>query len=55
MLVSPDNSLALTRMGSAYFALGQRDLAAETYRKVLQLEPDNERLKEFMQKEGFLK
>lgn len=55
LLVSPNDPMALTRLGSAYFALGQRSQAAEAYRKVLEIEPGNERLKEFLQKQGLLK
>jgi Tfp pilus assembly protein PilF len=46
--LEPDNVLALTRMGSAYYAMGQKSEAQGLWVKALKLEPNNQVLKQFL-------
>jgi tetratricopeptide (TPR) repeat protein len=46
--LQPDNTLAHKRLGSAYFALGNKDKAREAWKKALKLSPDDKELKQFM-------
>ncbi|HRY30511.1 MAG TPA: tetratricopeptide repeat protein [Elusimicrobiota bacterium] len=46
--LEPDNVLALTRMGSAYYAMGQKDEAKTLWVRALKLEPNNQVLKQFL-------
>jgi tetratricopeptide (TPR) repeat protein len=46
--LDPDNVLALTRMGSAYYAMGQKQEARSLWTRALQLEPKNEVLRHFL-------
>ncbi len=46
--LEPDNVLALTRMGSAYYAMGQKQEARETWTRALKLDPNNQVLKDFL-------
>jgi len=50
--VEPDNVTALTRMGSAYYILGQESKALELWARALKLNPDNEELSNFIQEKG---
>ena len=50
--LDPNNVLAWTRLGSAYFAMGDRPRAGAAYEKALELDPANEKLKQFMQAQG---
>ena len=40
LILEPDNLLAYKRLGSAFFALGDKDKAKEMWKKVLEYEPD---------------
>lgn len=46
----PNNILALERMGSAYYKLGQKQNAKITWEKAYKLDPDNKNLKKFIDK-----
>jgi tetratricopeptide (TPR) repeat protein len=43
--LEPNHVLALTRMGSAYYAMGQREEARGFWTKALSLDPDNQMLR----------
>ncbi len=49
LLVSADDVLTWTQLGSAYFASGNREKSLEAYRKALQLEPSNVKLRGFVE------
>jgi tetratricopeptide (TPR) repeat protein len=44
----PHPILALTRLGSAYYAMNEQEKARQIWIKALQLNPDNEVLKKFL-------
>ena len=46
--LEPDNIPALTRMGSAYWAMEKKDIARQNWKKVLQLDPGNREVIQFM-------
>ena len=46
--LEPENPLALTRLGSVYYAMGQVKQAREYWRQALDLDPKNDVLKSFM-------
>jgi tetratricopeptide (TPR) repeat protein len=46
--LEPNNVLALTRLGSAYFAMNEKDKAKQIWTKALQLDPTNEVLRKFL-------
>ncbi|MFN0117868.1 MAG: tetratricopeptide repeat protein [Elusimicrobiota bacterium] len=46
--LEPENVLALTRLGSAYFAMNEREKAKQIWTKALQLEPNNDSLRKFL-------
>jgi tetratricopeptide (TPR) repeat protein len=48
--LEPQNTLALKRLGSAYFALGKKDKAREAWEEALQLSPDDNELKLFIKR-----
>jgi tetratricopeptide (TPR) repeat protein len=50
LLLKPDHPLALVRLGSAYFAMGLKDRALLEWRKALELNPQDEALKDFMRR-----
>jgi len=50
--LEPNNTLALSRLGSAYYVIGQKEKAKELWLKVLDLEPENKEVLEFLRKEG---
>ncbi len=52
VMLNPNHALAWTRLGSAYFASGDKLEAAEAYRKALDLEPTNNQLRQFMKMQG---
>jgi len=52
--LEPNNALALSRLGSAYYVIGQKEKAKELWLKVLELEPGNKEVPEFLRKEGVL-
>jgi Flp pilus assembly protein TadD len=46
--LEPDNIPALTRMGSAYWAMEKKDIARKNWRRVLELDPGNTEVHQFM-------
>lgn len=46
--LEPDNIPALTRMGSAYWAMEKKDIARQNWKKVLQLDPGNREVIQFL-------
>jgi tetratricopeptide (TPR) repeat protein len=46
--LEPDNVLALTRLGSAHYAMGQKQEAKVYWARALKLEPNNQVLKDFL-------
>lgn len=46
--LEPDNVLALTRLGSAYFAMNEKDKARQIWTKALQIDPKNTVLRKFL-------
>lgn len=53
LLLQPDNILVWKRLGSAYFAMGDNDEAQKAYRKVLQLDPQDQSVRRFMALQGW--
>ena len=50
--LEPNNTLALSRLGSAYYVIGQKEKAKELWLKVLDIEPENKEVLESLRKEG---
>jgi tetratricopeptide (TPR) repeat protein len=50
--LEPNNTLGLSRLGSAYYVIGQKDKAKELWLKVLEMDPENKEVLEFLRKEG---
>lgn len=46
--LEPDNIPALTRMGSAYWAMEKKDVAREKWQRVIELDPKNKEVIQFM-------
>lgn len=46
--LEPDNIPALTRMGSAYWAMEKKDIARKNWQRVLDLDPNNSEVRQFM-------
>jgi len=46
--LEPSNALAYKRIGSAFFAMGQKEKAREAWRKSLEINPADKTLKEFL-------
>lgn len=46
--LEPNNVPALTRMGSAYWAIEKKDIARQNWQKVLELDPNNTEVIQFM-------
>ncbi len=46
--LEPNNVLALTRLGSAYFAMNEQNKARQVWSKALQLDPENDVLRKFL-------
>jgi tetratricopeptide (TPR) repeat protein len=46
--LQPENILAWKRLGSAYYAIGKKDKARETWEKALKVAPDDTELKQFI-------
>ena len=53
--LEPNNALALERLGSAYFALGLKEKAVGVWNKALELKPNNEALRNFLQRFNWAK
>ncbi len=52
--LEPDNTLALSRLGSAYYVIGQKEKAKELWLRVLEIEPENKEVLESLRKEGII-
>ncbi len=52
LALDPQNGTAWMRLGSAYFASGDKTQAAASYKNALQLDPTNEKLRQFMAQQG---
>lgn len=50
LTLEPNNIIALTRMGSAYWAMGRKEKAYKVWKRVIELEPDNKAVKEQLKK-----
>jgi Tfp pilus assembly protein PilF len=50
--LDPNSALAWTRLGSAYFAMGDRPRARAAYEKALELGPADDKLRQFMRAQG---
>ncbi len=50
--LEPNNKTALMRMGSAYFQIGQRDKAIATWKRALQVDPNDQDLRDMLKKAG---
>lgn len=48
LTLEPNNALAYKRIGSAFFAMGQREKAKQAWEKSLQMNPADRTLKEFL-------
>jgi len=48
VILEPENALALARLGSAYYALGNKDKAISVWKKALELDPQNKDIREFL-------
>ncbi len=46
--LEPNNITALTRMGSAYWAMGKKNIARKNWEKVLELAPENKEVLQFL-------
>lgn len=46
--LEPENVTALTRLGSSYFAMNEKDKAKQIWTKALQLDPKNDVLRKFL-------
>ncbi|MFB0527605.1 MAG: tetratricopeptide repeat protein [bacterium] len=52
--LEPNNTLALSRLGSAYYVIGQKEKAKELWLRVLEMEPENKEVLESLRKEGVI-
>ncbi|TPW21740.1 MAG: hypothetical protein FD126_384 [Elusimicrobia bacterium] len=50
--LEPNNAVAWTRLGSAYFAMGDKPRAGAAWKKALEINPADEKLKTFMAAQG---
>jgi Flp pilus assembly protein TadD len=50
--LQPTNVLALKRLGSAYFAIGNKTKARAAWEKALKIAPDDAELKTFLRQAG---
>jgi Tfp pilus assembly protein PilF len=46
--LEPNSVLALTRLGSAYYAMNEQNKAQQVWTKALQLDPNNDVLRKFL-------
>lgn len=53
IIIDPTNHIALTRLGSAYFMLGDKENAKHYYEKALEINPNDTITLEFMKKQGW--
>ncbi|MBI3565417.1 MAG: tetratricopeptide repeat protein [Elusimicrobia bacterium] len=52
LTLEPDDVLALKRLGSAYYSLGEKKRARDAWLKALRLQPDDKTLRKFLAKVG---
>lgn len=52
LMIDPNNAVAWTRLGSAYFAANDRANAQVAYRNALKLNPEDQKLRNFMISQG---
>ena len=52
VLLEPASVQDLERLGSLYFAINQNDMAVETFKKALKIDPKNESIKKFIKEKG---
>jgi len=50
LILEPNSALAYKRIGSAFFAIGERDKAVANWRKSIELDPTDEKLRQFVSK-----
>ena len=50
LILEPQNTMAMKRLGSAFFALGDKEKAVATWKKSLELDPSDSKLQELMNK-----
>ena len=53
LLIDENNALALTRLGSIYFAMGDRENARKSYMKAVALDPTDQQTIDFMKMQGW--
>ena len=53
--LEPTNVMALTRLGSAYYAMNEREKAKQIWTKALQYDPNNDVLKKFLYGKGAIR
>ena len=53
VLLDETNPLGWTRLGSAYYMLGDKDKARNAYKKALDLKPGDPVIKQFMEAQGW--
>lgn len=52
LTLEPDDALALKRLGSAYYSLGEKKRARDAWLRALKLQPDDKTLRKFLAKVG---
>ena len=52
LTLEPDDALALKRLGSAYYSLGEKKRAKDAWTRALKLQPDDKTLRKFLAKVG---
>ncbi|MGM0568730.1 MAG: PorV/PorQ family protein [Elusimicrobiota bacterium] len=52
LVIEPDNAEAYKRIGSAFYAMGNEERAAEAWEKSLEIDPDDAQLRRFLQRLG---
>jgi len=50
LILEPNSSLAYKRIGSAFFAIGERENAVSNWKKSIELDPTDDKLRQFMSK-----
>ncbi|MCX7956357.1 MAG: tetratricopeptide repeat protein [Endomicrobia bacterium] len=52
LLLEPEDTLAYKRLGSAFYAMGEKDKAIQMWQQVLRLDPKDEKLKSMLENIG---
>ena len=50
LMLEPNSALAYTRIGSAFFTIGELEKAVVNWKKSLELDPTDDKLKQFVNK-----